>query len=153
MVLFALPAHAVNKCVDARGRITFQEGPCPGSVVRGSAAPPAEAGKPGAQPPKSPAARPAAPAPAQPAPTARGVFKPGAPPKQEADELSEADKRADADPHLRKQAEARRQACARLAKDILEAQGRLHTQQGESRTRMQRALAGAQDDYYRRCPR
>ena len=39
-LLLALPAHAMNKCVDANGRVTYQQDPCPGKVVRAAPKPP-----------------------------------------------------------------------------------------------------------------
>jgi predicted lipid-binding transport protein (Tim44 family) len=53
-LLLATPAYAMHKCVDANGRITYQQDPCPGKVVRGSAAP-APAPEPAAAPPAPPA--------------------------------------------------------------------------------------------------
>ena len=40
-LLLALPASAMNKCVDPNGRVTYQQDPCPGKVVRGVPKPPA----------------------------------------------------------------------------------------------------------------
>ena len=51
-LLLALPTHAMNKCVGANGRITYQQDPCPGTVVRGVPKPP---------PAEAPAAQPARP--------------------------------------------------------------------------------------------
>jgi hypothetical protein len=67
-LLLATPAHAVNKCVDANGRITYQQDPCPGKVVRGSAAP---------APAPEPAAAPAAPVEAPAAPPPRPALVEG----------------------------------------------------------------------------
>jgi len=61
-LLLALPAHAQNKCVDARGKVTYQQDPCPGKVVRAApkpAAPPEPAEEAKAEAPAPPPPRPA----------------------------------------------------------------------------------------------
>jgi hypothetical protein len=58
-LLFVTPTYAMNKCVDANGKVTYQEDPCPGKVVRPAPKPPA---------PPEPAADPKAEAPAAPPP-------------------------------------------------------------------------------------
>ena len=47
LVLAALPAHAINKCVDKTGKITYQEGRCPDDAKQNQVqilAPPDDAG-------------------------------------------------------------------------------------------------------------
>ena len=58
-LLLALPAHATNKCVDANGRVTYQQDPCPGKVVRVQPKPPEAAPVPAAEIPMQRPARPA----------------------------------------------------------------------------------------------
>jgi predicted lipid-binding transport protein (Tim44 family) len=61
-LLLATPAYAMNKCIGANGRITYQQDPCPGTVVRGVPKPPAvEAPATPAAPAEAPAAEPARP--------------------------------------------------------------------------------------------
>jgi len=69
-VLLALPAaHAQNKCVDANGKIVYQQGPCPGTVRAAPAPAPAKPAAPSAPASTAaPAAPPRSAAP-QPAPT------------------------------------------------------------------------------------
>jgi hypothetical protein len=50
LLLAATPAHAMNKCVDPNGKVTYQQDPCPGKVVRGVPKPPADAAA--AEPPR-----------------------------------------------------------------------------------------------------
>ena len=54
-LLLAAPAYAMNKCVGANGRITYQQDPCPGTVVRAAPKPPApEKPAPAAEVPPAP---------------------------------------------------------------------------------------------------
>jgi hypothetical protein len=59
-LLLALPAYAMNKCVDANGKVTYQQDPCPGKVVRAAPTPPAAAAEPAAS--AAPAEKPKPPA-------------------------------------------------------------------------------------------
>jgi hypothetical protein len=57
-LFFALSAHAQNKCVDEKGKVTYQQDPCPGTVRAAPPKPPA-ATRPAVPPSSAPAVAPA----------------------------------------------------------------------------------------------
>jgi hypothetical protein len=130
VLLFALPAHALNKCIDARGRISYQDDPCPGTVKRAEPKPvvpeePDVVLKPGPLAPAAPSAQP--------------------------DDDDDANRRSIDDPVKKKMAEERRVGCERLAKDIASAKERAKPMWGEQRARLDQQIGKAEADYSRRC--
>ena len=129
-LLAALPAHAQNKCVDAKGKVTYQQEPCPGSTVRPA-------------PSQSPApARSAAPsAPVEPASAAPATRA----------EIEAAQERES--PALRAIREQGRTTCARMAQQIAEAQAALPQLAPEKRANLEQKLANAEREYAKTCQR
>jgi len=60
--VLAFPAHAMNKCVGADGKVTYQQDPCPGKGVRAAPKPPPAPPAASAQPATTPSPEPARPA-------------------------------------------------------------------------------------------
>ena len=130
LLMLALPAHALNKCIDARGRISYQDDPCPGTVKRAEPKPvvPAEPDvvlKPGPLAPAAPSAQP--------------------------DDDDDPRRPTVDDPVQKKLAEERRVTCERLAKDIASAKERVKPMWGEQRARLDQQIGKAEADYDRRC--
>ena len=131
LLMLALPAHALNKCIDARGRISYQDDPCPGTVKRAEPKPVV---------PEEPDV----------------VLKPGplAPPAASSapDDEGDPSQRSNVDdPVKKKLAEERRATCERLAKDIASAKERVKPMWGEQRARLDQQIGKAEADYDRRC--
>ena len=130
LLMLALPAQALNKCVDARGRISYQDDPCPGTVKRAEPKPvvpeePDVVLKPGPLAPAAPSAQP--------------------------DDDENPNRSSIDDPVKKKMAEERRVSCERLAKDIAAAKERAKPMWGEQRARLDQQIGKAEADYGRRC--
>ena len=131
LLLLALPAHALNKCIDARGRISYQDDPCPGTVKR---------------------AEPKPVVPEEPDVVLKpGPITPAAPSAQPDDDGDPSARSTIDDPVKKKMAEERRVGCERLAKDIASAKERAKPMWGEQRARLDQQIGKAEADYGRRC--
>jgi hypothetical protein len=132
LLMLALPAHALNKCIDARGRISYQDDPCPGTVKR---------------------AEPKPVVPEEPDVVLKpGPLAPAAPRSAQPEDDGDPSQRSTIDDPVKKKiAEERRVSCERLAKDIATAKERAKPMWGEQRARLDQQIGKAEADYGRRC--